>query len=206
MSGIWQETNAKAAIWARVSTHDQHTGNQLTELRAWAEQMGLEIVAEYVTEDSAWASSNGNGKGAAFEAKRQEVLRGVRQGKHPVVLCWAIDRLSRRGTEDMARYLRLLAEAGADVRSKHDPWLHTSDPMARELLIGVFSTLAKYESQRRSDRIRAGLARRRAEGLPVGRQPGATDKAQRRRSGYVAAWEADGARRAAHKVPAGKEA
>lgn len=190
-------TEKRAAIWARVSTHGQHTENQLTELRAWAEQMGLEVVAEYVTEDSAWAASNGNGKGAEFEAKRQQVLQGVRQGRHPVVLCWAIDRLSRRGTEDMTKYLRLLAEAGADVRSLHDPWLTTSDPMARELLIGVFATLAKYESQRRSDRIRAGLARRKAEGKPVGRQPGATDNGQRRRSGYVASWETGGARRAA---------
>ena len=71
--------------------------------------------------------------------------------------------------------------------------------------IGVFATLAKYESQRRSDRIRAGLARRKAENLPVGRQHGAKDKGQRRRSGYVAAWETGGARRAAQKVPAGKE-
>jgi DNA invertase Pin-like site-specific DNA recombinase len=191
----------KTAIWARVSTRDQHTENQLAELRAWAEQMGLNVVTMYVTEDSAWAeSASGNGKGKEFEAKRTELLHGVRQGKHPVVLVWAIDRFSRRGSEDMQRYLRLLAEAGADVRSKHDPWLNTADPMAREMLVGVFATLAKYESQRRSDRIRAGLARRKAEELPVGRQPGATDKGPRRRSGYVASWENGGARRAAQKV------
>ncbi len=185
----------KAAIWARVSTRDQHTENQLTELRTWAAELGLDVVAELVTEDSGWATGNANGK--EFEAKRTELLQGVRQGKYAVVLLWAIDRLSRRGTEDMMRYLRLLAEAGADVRSLKDPWLHTSDPLARELLVGVFSTLARYESQRRSDRIRAGLARRKAEGLPVGRQPGAADKGQRRRSGYVASWETGGARRAA---------
>jgi DNA invertase Pin-like site-specific DNA recombinase len=191
-------TEKRAAIWARVSTHDQHTGNQLAELRAWADALGLEVVAEYVTEDSAWSEGNGS-KGKEFEAKRAAMLAGVHGDKHSVVLCWAIDRLSRKGSEDMQRYLRLLAEAGADVRSLHDPWLHTSDPMARELLIGVFATLAKYESQRRSDRIRAGLARRKAEGLPVGRQPGAADRKPRRRSGYVAAWEAGGARREARR-------
>ncbi len=46
--------------------------------------------------------------------------------------------------------------------------------------------MAQQESARRSERIRAGLERRRAEGKPVGRQAGATDKSQRRRSGYVA--------------------
>ena len=206
MSGIGEQGKVKAAIWARVSTHDQHTENQLAELRAWAADLGVQVVAEYITEDSAWADSANGPKGKEFEARRQEMLQGVRQGKHPVVLAWAIDRLSRKGSEDMQRYLRLLAEAGADVRSKHDPWLNTADPLARELLVGVFATLAKYESQRRSDRIRAGLARRRAEGKPVGRQPGAVDKGQRRRSGYVAAWEAGGARRHAQTASARQEA
>jgi hypothetical protein len=47
----------------------------------------------------------------------------------------------------MTEYRPLLA--GADVRSRHDPLLHSSDPVARELLAGVFATLAKYEWQRR---------------------------------------------------------
>ena len=29
----------------------------------------------------------GNGKGAEFEAKRRQMLQGVRHGEHPVVLC-----------------------------------------------------------------------------------------------------------------------
>ena len=54
---------------------------------------------------------------------------------------------------------------------------------------------AERESARRSERTRAGLARRRAEGKPVGRQPGVKDKKARKRSGYVAAWEEGGSRR-----------
>ena len=37
---------SKAAIWARVSTEDQHSENQLAKLRAWAERRGLEVAAE----------------------------------------------------------------------------------------------------------------------------------------------------------------
>ncbi len=55
--------------------------------------------------------------------------------------------------------------------------------------------MALQESKRRSERIQAGLARRRAEGRPVGRQPGVKDRKPRKRSGYVAAWEEGGARR-----------
>jgi DNA invertase Pin-like site-specific DNA recombinase len=49
--------------------------------------------------------------------------------------------------------------------------------------------MAAQESKRRSERVKAALARRKAEGKPVGRQPGAADKTPRKRSGYVARWE-----------------
>lgn len=183
------------AIWARVSTTDQHTANQLPDLRQWAADCGLDVIAEYVTEDSAWTRQGNGVKGREFDTARANLLAGVRQGKHRVVLVWAIDRLSRRGSEDMQRYLRLLAEAGADVRSRQEPWLNTADPFARELLVGIMATLARYQSEHRSQQIKAGLARRKAEGKPVGGKPGRKDKKPRKRSGYVAAWEDGGARR-----------
>jgi len=68
----------------------------------------------------------------------------------------------------------------------------------------------KYEERRRmeeefrcrSERIKAGLARRKAEGLPIGRKQGAVDSKRRRRSGYIAAWEEGGARRRPRTPPA----
>jgi DNA invertase Pin-like site-specific DNA recombinase len=177
----------RCAIWSRVSTADQHAVNQLTVLRQWAGDQRLHIEAEFVTEDSAWQASGG--KGAEFERQRAALLNGVRLGQYGVVLVWAIDRLSRKGSEDMQRYLRRLAESGADVRSRQESWLNTSDPMTRELLIGIFATLARAESQRRSERVKAGLARRKAQGKPIGRQPGAADRKPRQRSGYVIRWE-----------------
>jgi len=197
---VTEPQQVKCAIWSRVSTADQHAANQLDILRQWAADCGLRVAAEWVTEDSAYAS--GNGKGAAFDAARTGMLAGVRYGEYRVILIWAIDRLSRKGSEDVQRYLRLLAEAGADVRSKQDPWLNTADPFAREILLGVFGALAKFESQRRSERIKAGLARRRADGKPIGRQPGAADLKARRRSGYVIAWEEGGTRRRTKAPPA----
>ena len=179
-------SDRKCAIWARVSTEEQHAENQLPVLRGWAASLGFEVTAEFITEDSAWTASGGNGKGKAFDKARSAMLAGV-PARYDVVLCWDIDRLSRRGSEDMQRYLRRLAERGADVRSQQQPWLNTVDPMAREMLVGLFATLAKYQSQHRSEQIKLGLARRRAQGLPVGgRQKGAKDKHPRERDGYVA--------------------
>ena len=183
------------AIWARVSTSDQHAENQLTVLRAWAAQLGLEVVQEFVTEDSAWQAGTGNARGAEFERQRAALLEGAQRGRYQVVLVWAIDRLSRKGSEDMQRFIRRLAEAGADLRSQQESWLNTADPMTRELLIGIFATIARHDSQRRSERIKVGLDRRKAAGLPVGRQPGAGDTKPRRRSGYYARWERERAER-----------
>ena len=164
-----------AALWARTSTDEQHPENQIISLRAWAANLGLSGV-EYIIEDSAWKNDS-----AAFDVARSALLAGVRRGRHSVVLIRSIDRLSRRGPEDTFRYLRMLADAGADVRSEQEPWLNTADPFAREILIGVMSVLAKYQSDQRSKNIKAGLERRKAEGLPIGRKPGAKDLKPRRR-------------------------
>jgi DNA invertase Pin-like site-specific DNA recombinase len=177
------------AIWARVSTADQHTANQLAELHAWATNRGLTVAAEYVTEDSAWQAKGGNGKGADFDRTRAALLDGARLGRYTVVLVWAIDRLSRRGIEDTLAVMRRLYAADCDIWSHQEPWLATSEPRMRELLVSFMAWVAEQESARRSQRIKAGLARRKAEGRPVGRQPGAVDTKPRRRSGYVARWE-----------------
>jgi DNA invertase Pin-like site-specific DNA recombinase len=193
-------TATRAAIWARVSTADQDTGNQLAELRDWAKAKGLDVVAEYVTEDSAWSKGNGNGgKGAVFDARRAELLEDARLGKFDVCLVWGIDRLSRRGAEDMLATVRKLTEeAGVQLWSLKDPWVQsTSDPFARELMLGIFGTIARFESERRSARVKAGLARRKAAGQPIGRRAGSRDVGKRNRSGYVASWEAGGSRRLA---------
>ncbi len=143
----------------------------------WAASLGLTVTAEYITEDSAW--KNGS---ADFDAARSALLAGVRQGRHGIVLTRALDRLSRRGPEDTFRYLRMLADAGADVRSEQEPWLNTADPFAREILIGVMGTLAKYQSDQRSMNTKAGIERARAAGVKIGgRKPGAKDRRPRRR-------------------------
>ncbi len=179
----------KCAIWARVSTNEQFTANQLAELRAWAESRGLAVAAEYVIEDSAWAAG-GVGKGRAFDVARAALLEGARRGEYTVVLAWAIDRLSRKGIEDTLATMRRLSEAGCTVWSRQESWTEAlKNPHVRELFLAIAAWMAKMESDRRSGRVEVSLARRKAEGKPVGRQPGAVDQKPRKRSGYVARWE-----------------
>ena len=56
---------------------------------------------------------------------------------------------------------------------------------ARDLLMSVMAWVAEQESARRSERVKAGLARRKAQGLPVGRLKGAKDRKKRKRTGYL---------------------
>ena len=96
---------ARCAIWARVSTGDQETANQLAALRAEADRRGLEVAAEYVLEGvSAWT-------GAHREQLRQ-ALDDARAGRFEVLLVWALDRLERGGIEPTLRVMRQLRERG----------------------------------------------------------------------------------------------
>lgn len=183
------------AIWARVSTSDQHTANQLDHLRQIAKARGFVVKAEFVTEDSAWQASGGNGKGTEYDRARAALIAGAHRGDYSVVLVWAFDRLSRRGYRDLDGLLRQLAADGCAVWSDQEPWLTNLGPMG-EIALHMLAWVAEHESARRSERIKAGLARKAARGEPIGGAPGRKDTKPRRRSGYVAMWEPGGSRRA----------
>jgi len=125
--------------------------------------------------------------GAHREQLRQ-ALDGARRGEYDVLLCWALDRLERGGIEPTLRVMRQVRDASVQVISLQEPWTGAGGEM-QELLTAIIAWVARMESQRRSERVRAGLARRKAYGLPVGRQPGATDRRPRERSGYYAEQE-----------------
>ena len=103
-------------------------------------------------------------------------------------MCWALDRMTREGAEGALRLIRQFRERACTVLSVQEPWLNASPEIA-DVLVAFAGWMAQQESNRRSERIKAGLARRRAEGKPVGRQVGAVDRKPRKRSGYVARYE-----------------
>ena len=113
-----------------------------------------------------------------------------------MLVVWALDRITREGAEGALRIIRQFKQRGCTVVSVRESWLNAA-PEVQDVLVAFAGWMAQQESRRRSERIRAGLELRRAEGKPVGRQPGARDKAPRKRTGYVASWEG-GKRRVAH--------
>jgi putative DNA-invertase from lambdoid prophage Rac len=147
-----QGENVKAAIWARVSTGDQDTENQLATLRDWATNRGLDVVVEYDTEASGFT-----GKHRQY---LNQALEDARLGKYHVLLCWALDRLGREGVEATLGLLRQFRERGVMVWSLQEGWTETSDPRMAELLGAIYAWMAAEESRRRSERVKAGLERR----------------------------------------------
>ena len=165
----------RAALWLRVSTDEQTAQNQRPSLEAEARRRGLTIVRLWEFDGSAWKGD--------YRPERKELLEAVRRREFEVLLVWAIDRLSRSGIEDILGVMRQLTANGVTVISIQEAWVEQHGPM-RELLLALFGWVAQMESQRRSERTKAGLARRKAEGKLLGRQPGAKDKKRRKRSGY----------------------
>jgi putative DNA-invertase from lambdoid prophage Rac len=201
----------RCAIWARVSSEEQENENQLHELRDWAARRGLEVVEEFVTEDSAWQNGNGT-KGKRFDAAREALLEGARRGRYQVVLIWALDRLTRRGMEDMLATVRRFLEHECLIWSLRESFMEElRDPRAKVLFTGLSGWNAEGESGRKSERIRAGMARVKREieaqlaagETPTkkigGREPGKKDKRRRDSEGYEASWKPGGAMREARE-------
>lgn len=178
---------ARAAVWLRVSTGHQDTDNQVPDVERFADHHGYEITERYEVSDSAWK----NGGGPEYKATLKRALDDAHAGKFSVLVVWALDRIVRDeegGAEAALRLFRQFRQRGCIVVSVKESWLNGS-PEVQDILIAFAGWMAQRESARRSERIKIGLARRQAEGKPVGRQPGSTDKKPRKRSGYVARWE-----------------
>ena len=77
----------RAALYARVSTLDQTTANQLYDLRQMAQQRGLEIIEEFV--------DHGISGARARRPALDKMMDEARRGRFDVVLVWACDRLAR---------------------------------------------------------------------------------------------------------------
>src|SRR5215469_318205 len=181
----------KAAIWARVSTTDQHTENQVHVLREWAAKRGFEVVTEFVTEDSAWKHGVGP-KGKEFDWQRRLLVAGAKAGDYQRVLIWSLDRLSRRGIRDTIGVLEDLDDAGAVVCSHQQDWLETGDPRMRQLVISVMAWMAEMESAVRSERTKLGQERARREGKTIGgSRPGRKQNKTGQRLVAKAGWEGE---------------
>ncbi len=96
------------------------------------------------------------------------------------MVVWALDRLSREGPLAILTLVNRLKQKGVKLISYQESWTEAPGEMA-ELLYALTGWVARMESQRRSERTKAGLARVKAQGKRLGRPPGSKDRRKRRR-------------------------
>jgi len=160
----------KTALYIRVSTAEQDTTNQLLTLEDYAKRRGFEVYRIYSEAETAW--KNGH------QAELAKLLDDAQRGKFQVVLVWALDRLSREGALAILSLVDRLKRHGVRVISVQEPWTEAPGELA-DILYAITGWVARMESQRRSERTKAGLERARHNGKPIGKR--GPDKRKRRR-------------------------
>jgi DNA invertase Pin-like site-specific DNA recombinase len=168
----------KVAIYLRVSTAEQTTENQLPVLEKWVADRGHQLVRVYSENESAWKSGH--------QHELAQLKADAARRQFDIVLVWALDRLSREGAAAILNLVNTLKTYGVRVISYSEAWTEAPGEIG-EILYAIAGWVARMESQRRSERTRAGLERARREGKPIGKR--GKDKKPRRRSGYYKRWE-----------------
>jgi DNA invertase Pin-like site-specific DNA recombinase len=153
----------RVAIYARVSTGEQTTANQLRELRAWARNAGHDVVT--VFEDRGISGTKGRDKRPGFDA----MLKAASRREFDLLAVWSSDRLGR-SMPDLIEVLQTIRTTGRELYI-HTQALDTTTASGRALfqMLGVFSEL---EREMIVARVNAGLARARADGKVLGRPRG----------------------------------
>jgi DNA invertase Pin-like site-specific DNA recombinase len=144
----------RVAIYIRVSTDGQTTDNQRIELEAVAAKSGWDIIGVY--EDAGVSGAKGRDKRPAFNRLLQDATRR----KFDIVAAWSVDRLGR-SMPDLVGFLSELKELDIDLYLQQQA-LDTTTPAGRAFfqMLGIF---AEFERSMIQERVKAGLARARAE-------------------------------------------
>ncbi len=158
----------RLALYARVSTRDQHPDAQLAERRAYARRRGAEAV-EYVDHGVSGAKD----RRPALDA----LMAAVQRREVEAVVVTKLDRI--------ARSVRHLTQLAADLEELDvalvvlDQAIDTSTSSGR-LLFHVLGSIAEFERALIRERTTAGLAAARRRGRHPGRPRALDRRAQAR--------------------------
>jgi DNA invertase Pin-like site-specific DNA recombinase len=149
----------RAAIYARVSTDNQTTDNQVIELRDYAARQGW-TTEEYIDQ----------GVSGSRESRPalDRLMADARRRRFDVVLVWRLDRFGR-SLRHIVTALDELHARGISFVSLGEG-IDLSTP-AGKLQLHILAALAEFERGRIKERIHAGLTRARAQGKRLGRKP-----------------------------------
>lgn len=163
-----------AAIYARVSTNEQTTENQVTELEALAAQRGLTITRSY--EDKGYSGKND--QRPAFQAMMQDAVAG----RFNVLLCWHIDRLGR-SLVDVVNTVQSIQAANVELILQQQS-IDTTTPVGKAML-SMCAVFAELEISMMKQRQAIGIQRARKLGKYKGRPVAIADSKKAAMAAHV---------------------
>ncbi len=137
--------------YVRVSTADQ---NNALQIRAMAD---AGLSADQVFEETA---SGGSMDRPVFKRMMKLLGPGDR------IVVWKLDRLGRT-VPGLIATVEELRNKGVHFKSLTQPGLDTTTPMGK-MMFYFFAMMAEFERDMISERTKAGMARRKAEGVKLG--------------------------------------
>jgi DNA invertase Pin-like site-specific DNA recombinase len=148
----------RCLIYARVSTKQQTTENQLPPLRKFAKDRGWKVVKEMI--------DHGYSGTTATRPQLTEVMSLARRREFDVLLVYALDRFGR-SVKHLVNALDEFHSLGIDFCAFNQN-IDTTTP-AGKLFFTMISGFAEFEAAIIKERVLAGLVRARAEGKQLGR-------------------------------------
>jgi DNA invertase Pin-like site-specific DNA recombinase len=160
----------KVALYLRVSTAEQNPESQELDVRQFVTGRGWDVTGTYQDVGVSGARER--------RAALDQLLRDAWQGKFEAVVAWDLSRIARN-TLHALQLLRQFQDGGVRlifVRQLFD----TAGPMGQAVYT-MLALFAEFERSLLIERVRAGMARARAEGRRIGRPPRPVDIGELRR-------------------------
>jgi DNA invertase Pin-like site-specific DNA recombinase len=150
----------RAALYVRVSTNDQSTSAQESELRECAQSRGWLVHRIYADKGVSGAKTQRPALTQLFEDCRKRAV--------DVVLVWKFDRFAR-SLKQLVGALDEFRSLGVEFCSLQES-VDTSIPTG-ELVFQIFGAIAQFERSLIAERVKAGIAQAKRDGKRVGRKP-----------------------------------
>jgi DNA invertase Pin-like site-specific DNA recombinase len=155
------------AVYLRVSTEDQNTDLQRSELLAQANFRGWEPI---IYEDQGISGAN-------FDRPAlNRLLADADAGRVKVIMAWKLDRIGR-STQHLAEIINRLLKAGVGlvVASQGIDTSAGSMNPASKLQLNVLAAVAEFERDLIRERTKAGMKAAKARGVKFGRETVVTE-------------------------------
>lgn len=156
----------RVAIYARVSTSNQTTENQVGDLERVAALRNWTIVETYT--DQGISGTKSRSDRPALDAMMKDAVRG----KFDLIAVWSLDRLGR-GLQHLIETVNELQAVGVELYM-HQQAIDTTTP-AGKLAFSIFGAFAEFERSIIVERVRAGLERAKRNGTKLGRPTNLND-------------------------------